>query len=141
VVFLGFVLMIPLAVTSTRGMIRRLGKRWTAIHRLIYVSAMAGVIHYYWLVKADHRLPLTYAAILAVLLAYRIGKWARPKTASGASCRCASKCIIARRPWIRPAKITSVRPRNNPCHDTLTSKLDSKLRVIHGQLCTCKQSD
>ena len=81
--FTGFVLMIPLAVTSTRGMIRRLGKRWTAIHRLIYVSATAGVIHYYWLVKADHRLPLTYAAILAVLLAYRIGKWARPKLLAG----------------------------------------------------------
>jgi len=81
--FLGFVLMIPLAVTSTRGMIRRLGKRWTAIHRLIYVSATAGVIHYYWLVKADHRLPLTYAAILAVLLAYRVGKWARPKLLAG----------------------------------------------------------
>jgi sulfoxide reductase heme-binding subunit YedZ len=47
------------------------------------VSAMAGVIHYYWLVKADHRLPLTYAAILAVLLAYRVGKWARPKLVAG----------------------------------------------------------
>jgi len=81
--FLGFVLMIPLAITSTRGMIRRLGKRWTAIHRLIYVSATAGVIHYYWLVKADHRLPLIYAAILAALLAYRIGKWARPKLLAG----------------------------------------------------------
>jgi len=80
--FLGFVLMIPLAITSTRGMIRRLGKRWTAIHRLIYVSATAGVIHYYWLVKADHRLPLTYGAILLVLLAYRLAKWAAPKFAA-----------------------------------------------------------
>jgi methionine sulfoxide reductase heme-binding subunit len=80
--FLGFVLMIPLAITSTRGMIRRLGKRWTAIHRLIYVSATAGVIHYYWLVKADHRLPLTYGAILVVLLAYRLAKWAAPKLAA-----------------------------------------------------------
>src|SRR5213079_2580812 len=77
--FLGFVLMIPLAVTSTKGMIRRLGKKWTGIHRLIYVSATAGVIHYYWLVKADHRLPLTYGAILTVLLAYRAAKWAGPK--------------------------------------------------------------
>jgi len=78
--FLGFVLMIPLAVTSTKGMIRRLGKRWTAIHRLIYASAAAGVIHYYWLVKADHRLPLTYGAILAVLLAYRVVR-IKPKSA------------------------------------------------------------
>ena len=70
--FLAFVLMIPLAVTSTKGMIRRLGKRWTALHRLIYVSALAGVIHYYWLVKADHRLPLAYGAGLVVLLSYRI---------------------------------------------------------------------
>ena len=72
--FLAFVLMIPLAVTSTKGMIRRLGKRWTALHRLIYVSAMAGVIHYYWLVKADHRLPLLYGALLMVLLGYRVIK-------------------------------------------------------------------
>jgi methionine sulfoxide reductase heme-binding subunit len=77
--FLGFVLMIPLAVTSTQGMIRRLGKRWTAIHRLIYVSAAAGVVHYYWLVKADHRLPLMYGAILGGLLAYRIAQRAMAK--------------------------------------------------------------
>ena len=77
--FLAFVLMVPLAVTSTQGMIRRLGKRWTALHRLIYVSALAGVAHYYWLVKADHRLPLTYGAILASLLAYRVVKRAGPK--------------------------------------------------------------
>ncbi len=81
--FTAFVLLIPLAVTSTKGMIRRLGKRWTVLHRLIYVSAIAGVIHYLWLVKADHRLPLTYGAILAVLLAYRVVKWAGPKLAAG----------------------------------------------------------
>ncbi len=89
--FLGFVLMIPLAVTSTKGMIRRLGKRWTLLHRLLYVSATAGVIHYYWLVKADHRLPLAYGAILLVLLAYRVVKWAEPKLAAGrvaAAARC-----------------------------------------------------
>ena len=80
--FLAFVLMIPLAVTSTKGIIRRLGKRWTALHRLIYVSALAGVAHYYWLVKADHRLPLTYGAILAMLLAYRVAKGARQGLAS-----------------------------------------------------------
>ena len=72
--FTGFVLLIPLALTSTAGWIRRLGgKRWQALHRLIYVSALCGVIHYYWLVKSDHRLPLLYGAILAALLLYRLG--------------------------------------------------------------------
>jgi sulfoxide reductase heme-binding subunit YedZ len=71
--FTGFVLLIPLALTSTRGWIRRLGgKRWQTLHRAIYVSAMCGVIHYYWLVKSDHRLPLLYGAILTVLLLYRV---------------------------------------------------------------------
>src|ERR1700722_12684130 len=69
----GFVLMIPLAVTSTKGWIRRLGgKRWQALHRLIYLSAAAGVVHYIWLVKADLRSPLRYAFVLLVLLGYRI---------------------------------------------------------------------
>jgi methionine sulfoxide reductase heme-binding subunit len=72
--FLGFVLLIPLALTSTTGWIRRLGgKRWQALHRLVYISALCGVVHYYWLVKSDHRLPLLYGAILAVLLLYRLG--------------------------------------------------------------------
>lgn len=71
--FLGFVLLIPLALTSTKGWIRRLGgKRWQALHRLIYVTAVCGVIHYYWLVKSDHRIPSLYGAILAVLLLYRL---------------------------------------------------------------------
>ena len=71
--FTGFVLLIPLALTSTKGWIRRLGgKRWQTLHRLIYVSAFCGVVHYYWLVKSDHRLPLLYGAILAVLLLYRL---------------------------------------------------------------------
>jgi methionine sulfoxide reductase heme-binding subunit len=80
--FAGFVLLIPLALTSTTGWIRRLGgKRWQALHRLIYFSAIAGVIHYWWLVKADIHLPLEYAIILAVLLGYRIAVWAGPKLA------------------------------------------------------------
>ena len=78
--FAGFVLLIPLALTSTTGWIRRLGgKRWQALHRLIYFSAIAGVIHYLWLVKADIHLPLEYGAILTLLLGYRIAVWARPK--------------------------------------------------------------
>jgi DMSO/TMAO reductase YedYZ heme-binding membrane subunit len=65
--------MIPLAITSTNGMIKRLGgKRWRALHRLAYVAAIAGVIHYYMQVKADTRQPLVFAAVLAVLLGYRL---------------------------------------------------------------------
>jgi sulfoxide reductase heme-binding subunit YedZ len=81
--FTGFVLLIPLALTSTKGWIRRLGgKRWQALHRLIYFSAIAGVIHYWWLVKADIHLPLEYAAVLTMLLGYRIAVWATPKLAT-----------------------------------------------------------
>lgn len=81
--FTGFVLLIPLAFTSTAGWIRRLGgKRWQALHRLIYFSAIAGVIHYLWLVKADIREPLEYGAVLAVLLAYRLVVWLRPSSST-----------------------------------------------------------
>jgi sulfoxide reductase heme-binding subunit YedZ len=77
--FTAFVLMIPLAATSTAGMIRRLGKRWQQLHYLVYVSAILGVVHFYWLVKADIRRPVQYGAVLAVLLAYRlVAKW-RPR--------------------------------------------------------------
>jgi sulfoxide reductase heme-binding subunit YedZ len=69
---LGFAMLLPLAVTSTAGWVRRLGfMKWQRLHRLIYFAALAGVIHYYWLVKSDVRLPLMYAAILAVLMLYR----------------------------------------------------------------------
>ncbi|MFY9752633.1 MAG: protein-methionine-sulfoxide reductase heme-binding subunit MsrQ [Candidatus Acidiferrales bacterium] len=86
--FTAFALMIPLAVTSTAGWIRRLGgRRWQWLHRLIYTSAILGVIHYYWLVKSDERKPLEYAWMVGILLAWRVGswmvgKWHRP--ASGA---------------------------------------------------------
>jgi methionine sulfoxide reductase heme-binding subunit len=80
--FLGFVLLIPLAVTSTAGWIRRLGgRRWQRLHQLIYLTAVAGVIHYIWLVKADLRKPLQYAAILTVLLGYRVAVWAQGRIA------------------------------------------------------------
>jgi len=90
------------------------------------------VIHYYWLVKADSPPTAYLRGDLAVLLAYRLGN-GEAETGSGASCGCASKCIIAP-PTLgyAPAKITSVRPENNACHDTLTSKADSKVEVIHG---------
>ncbi len=70
--FVGFVLLIPLAVTSTRGWIRRLGKRWATLHRLVYASAVAGVVHFLWLVKIDIGEPLVYAGILAILLGARL---------------------------------------------------------------------
>jgi len=71
-----FALMIPLALTSTKWSIRKLGgKRWQALHRLIYFSAAAGVIHYIWLVKADLKKPLEYASVLAVLMLYRAIGW------------------------------------------------------------------
>ncbi|MCY4634134.1 MAG: sulfoxide reductase heme-binding subunit YedZ [Acidobacteria bacterium] len=70
--FVGFVLMIPLAVTSTQGWIRRLGRRWTMLHRLVYASAVAGVVHFLWLVKIDIGEPLIYAVILAILLGARL---------------------------------------------------------------------
>jgi sulfoxide reductase heme-binding subunit YedZ len=71
--FTAFVLMIPLAATSTAGWIRRLGgKRWNLLHKLAYVSATAGVVHYWWLVKSDISRPARYGAIVAVLLATRV---------------------------------------------------------------------
>ena len=89
--FTGFVLMIPLAATSTAGWIRRLGgRRWQMLHRLIYASAVADVVHYYWLVKSDVRKPVFYGTIVALLLAYRLGNRLLRKadrTRSGSSAR------------------------------------------------------
>lgn len=69
----GYILMIPLAITSTGKMVQRLGiKRWQALHRMIYLSAICGVIHYLWLVKLDMRTPFIYAAVLSLLLGYRV---------------------------------------------------------------------
>jgi sulfoxide reductase heme-binding subunit YedZ len=80
--FLAFVVMVPLAITSTAAMIRRLGKRWQKLHRLVYLAATAGVIHFYWLVKADIRRPAQYGAVLALLLGFRLAvKW-RPRLAA-----------------------------------------------------------
>jgi methionine sulfoxide reductase heme-binding subunit len=71
---LGFVLLMPLALTSTAKMQRRLGRRWIKLHRLIYVVAVLGVWHFWWQVKKDIREPLVYACVLAVLLGYRLYK-------------------------------------------------------------------
>jgi methionine sulfoxide reductase heme-binding subunit len=92
----GFVLMIPLALTSTKGWIRRLGgKRWQALHRLIYLSAAAGVIHYIWLVKADLRSPLRYAFVLLVLLGYRLVASIASKTKAGPGLTPATKIEVS----------------------------------------------
>ncbi|MBS1835225.1 MAG: hypothetical protein JST65_21070, partial [Acidobacteria bacterium] len=65
--------LIPLAVTSTAGWIRRLGgKRWAILHRAVYLSVILGVVHYWWLVKSDIRMPLLYAVLAALLLGYRV---------------------------------------------------------------------
>jgi sulfoxide reductase heme-binding subunit YedZ len=81
----GLLLMAPLAVTSTAGWVRRLGfRRWQFLHRLVYFSALAGVIHYYWLVKSDIRLPLLYAGILTLLMIYRLGALVKKKVTNAA---------------------------------------------------------
>ena len=88
--FLAFTLLIPLAITSTAGWIRRLGgRRWRILHRAIYISAVCAVIHYYWLVKSAVIPPLTYAAIVGVLLLWRLGDWLakRQHNLPGAHCR------------------------------------------------------
>jgi methionine sulfoxide reductase heme-binding subunit len=83
--FTALMLMVPLAITSTAGWIRRLGgKRWNRLHRLIYATGVLAVIHYWWLVKADVRRPLIYASIVAILLAMRI-YWARTRQSSPAA--------------------------------------------------------
>ena len=73
--FAAFLLLIPLAITSTRGMMKRLGKNWQRLHRLVYLIAVLGVLHYAWLVKADLSEPLLYGGVLAMLLGYR--RWRR----------------------------------------------------------------
>lgn len=76
---LGFLLMLPLAITSTAAMIRRLGKRWQTLHRLVYVCAILGIVHWTWLVKADTRRPLLFGAILAALLLVRVAFYMRDR--------------------------------------------------------------
>ena len=74
-----YLTLIPLAITSTKGWIRRLGRRWQKLHRLIYVTAVAGTIHYLWAVKKDTFLPLVYLTIAILLLGYRLVVWLRAR--------------------------------------------------------------
>jgi len=93
--FTALVLMTPLAITSTNRMVQRLGaKRWLSLHRLVYVIAPLGVLHFWWMVKRDVTEPAIYAAILAVLLGYRV--WAKGKD---------------RRPRAKPARGPVARPQ------------------------------
>jgi len=80
--FTGFVLMIPLAITSTQGWIRRLGgRRWNLLHRLIYITALAAVLHYFWKVKLDTTYPVYYGILMGVLLTARLVQRARKMAA------------------------------------------------------------
>ncbi len=85
--FTAFVLLIPLAATSTNTMVRRLGgRRWQALHRAVYAIGVLGVLHFLWLVKADNREPLIYAFFLALLLGYRLYlRWRRDRVAARAA--------------------------------------------------------
>jgi sulfoxide reductase heme-binding subunit YedZ len=83
--FTAFMLMVPLALTSTTGWIRRLGgKRWNLLHKLVYVSAALGVVHYWWKVKLDVTNPMYYAAIVAALLGVRVVRWFGRRQATSA---------------------------------------------------------
>lgn len=81
--FAAFVLLIPLAITSTASWVRRLGgKRWQALHRSIYLCAVLGVIHYYWLVKSDVRKPLFYGLLVGIVLLWRFTEWLAKRRAA-----------------------------------------------------------
>jgi sulfoxide reductase heme-binding subunit YedZ len=101
--FTAFVLLVPLAVTSTNGWIRRLGgRRWARLHMLVYLVPVLGVLHFLWLVKADVTEPLTYGAILAAILSARLALWwtGRRKEPAAAAARPAP---AARRQGARPS--------------------------------------
>ena len=94
--FTAFLCLVPLAITSTNGWIRRLGgKRWNRLHRLVYVAAVAGVLHYWWLVKKDLTFPIIYGTVLLLLMIPR-GWWALVKSRSG-------RVPVARKAQAKPA--------------------------------------
>lgn len=87
--FAAFLLLIPLALTSTKGWIRRLGRKWQLLHRLVYVAALLGIVHYYWQVRADTRAPLLYGAVFLVFMVFRarLRKRAARRRATGRAAR------------------------------------------------------
>lgn len=92
----GYLAMVPLAITSTAGWVRRLGfRRWQKLHRLVYLAAAAGVVHYYWLVKSDVRLPLLYGALLLALLGMRLPTWLQKPRGAGKRPRQAARGTVS----------------------------------------------
>ena len=94
--FSALLLLVPLALTSTNGMMRRLGRRWQSLHRLIYVIAALAVWHFYWQVKRDVREPLLYMGILALLLAYRLVRWRARSAPRGQRATAAPAAVTSR---------------------------------------------
>jgi sulfoxide reductase heme-binding subunit YedZ len=94
--FTALLLLVPLALTSTNGMMRRLGRRWQSLHRLIYLIAALAVWHFYWQVKRDVREPLLYIGILALLLAYRLVRWRARRAARGAHATPSAAAVTSR---------------------------------------------
>lgn len=94
--FAAWLLLVPLAITSTRGWMRRLGRRWGQLHRLVYAIGVLAVLHFWWIVKSDYREPLLYAAILAVLLGWRAWKRARRPVPSASSPRTAPRPAVGK---------------------------------------------
>jgi len=111
--FTGLLLLIPLAVTSTNGMMRRLGRRWQSLHRLVYAIAILGVWHFYWQVKRDVREPLIYAGILGILLGYRL---LRARTRRRAS--------VAARPRTEALRAGQFTPASGPAPTLVRSVID-----------------
>ena len=83
--FAAWLLLVPLALTSTRGWMQRLGRNWGRLHRLAYAIAVLAVLHFWWIVKSDYREPLLYAAILALLLGWRLWRRLAPPARRRAS--------------------------------------------------------
>ena len=94
--FSALLLLVPLALTSTNGMMRRLGRRWQSLHRLIYVIAVLAVWHFYWQVKRDVREPLLYMGMLALLFAYRLVRWRLRSAARGERATAAPAAVTSR---------------------------------------------
>ena len=94
--FSALLLLVPLALTSTNGMMRRLGRRWQSLHRLIYVIAVLAVWHFYWQVKRDVREPLLYIGILALLYAYRLVRWRARSAPRGERATAAPAAVTSR---------------------------------------------
>jgi sulfoxide reductase heme-binding subunit YedZ len=94
--FSALLLLVPLALTSTNGMMRRLGRRWQSLHRLIYVIAILAVWHFYWQVKRDVREPLLYMGMLALLFAYRLVRWRLRSAPRGERATAAPAAVTSR---------------------------------------------